>query len=320
MFHIFMVDLVPIFIIMALGYISGKRSSFTETQAKAFNKMVLTYALPAALFVSITKSNRAEIFQDSTLTLVSTVVLVVLFMLSYFSCKYLFKRTKPESAVCALIAGSPTVGFLGFAVLEPIYGTGTATGLVVAIVAIIVNAITIPLGLFLLGPQSSANGPDTSKLSALYSALKEPVVWAPVLAVCLVMLDIHFPPILDPTFDLIAKANAGVAVFAAGLTLSAHKFEFDREIVFNTFYRLILTPAIILVAGIMFGIQTEKLQMLVLIAALPPAFSGIIIASRYDTYVRTGTSSLAVSTIMFVITAPMWIYLTQSEYIISLLK
>lgn len=143
-----MVDLVPIFIIMALGYISGKRSSFTETQAKAFNKMVLTYALPAALFVSITKSNRAEIFQDSTLTLVSTVVLVVLFMLSYFSCKYLFKRTKPESAVCALIAGSPTVGFLGFAVLEPIYGTGTATGLVVAIVAIIVNAITIPLGLF----------------------------------------------------------------------------------------------------------------------------------------------------------------------------
>ena len=134
------------------------------------------------------------------------------------------------------------------------------------------------------------------------------------------MLDIHFPPILDPTFDLIAKANAGVAVFAAGLTLSAHKFEFDREIVFNTFYRLILTPAIILIAGIMFGIQTEKLQMLVLIAALPPAFSGIIIASRYDTYVRTGTSSLAVSTIMFVITAPMWIYLTQSEYIISLIK
>lgn len=44
MFHIFMVDLVPIFIIMALGYISGKKNSFTETQAKAFNKMVLTYA------------------------------------------------------------------------------------------------------------------------------------------------------------------------------------------------------------------------------------------------------------------------------------
>ncbi len=72
-------------------------------------------------------------------------------------------------------------------------------------------------------------------MDALVSAFKEPVVWAPVLATVLVLIGIKIPPILDPTFELIAKANSGVAVFAAGLTLAANKFEFDGEM-FTTHY------------------------------------------------------------------------------------
>ncbi|MCI3751202.1 hypothetical protein MQC27_23855, partial [Escherichia coli] len=45
--------------------------------------------------------------------------------------------------------------------------------------------------------------------------------------------------------------------------------------------------------------------------ALPPAFSGIIIASRFNVYTRTGTASLAVSVLGFVVTAPLWIYVSR---------
>lgn len=69
--------------------------------------------------------------------------------------------------------------FTGFAVLDPIYGDSVSTGLVVAIISIIVNAITIPIGLYLLNPSSGADGKKNSNLSALISAAKEPVVWAP---------------------------------------------------------------------------------------------------------------------------------------------
>lgn len=41
----------------------------------------------------------------------------------------------------------------------------------------------------------------------------------------LVLVGVKIPAAWDPTFNLIAKANSGVAVFAAGLTLAAHKFE-----------------------------------------------------------------------------------------------
>ncbi|XNN28226.1 AEC family transporter [Escherichia coli] len=107
-------------------------------------------------------------------------VIVGCFFFSWFGCYKFFKRTHAEAAVCALIAGSPTIGFLGFAVLDLIYGDSVSTGLVVAVIRIIVNAMAcILIGLYLLNPSSGADGKKNSNLSALISAAKEPVEWHP---------------------------------------------------------------------------------------------------------------------------------------------
>lgn len=312
MWNIILTCLVPIFVVMALGYAAGKTNAFTGENARILNKLVLNYALPAALFLSIVKADREMLFADLQLTLVSTLVILAVFLWSYFGCYKFFRHTRKEAAVCALIAGSPTIGFLGFAVLDPMFGATTTTGLVVAIVAIVVNAITIPIGLWLLNPAADGSATAGQKPSnAFVSAIRQPVVWAPVLAVIFVLTGIRIPAELDPSFELIAKANSGVAVFAAGLTLSAQKFVFDKEIWYNTFVKLLLMPGALLLVGLLVGIEGEKLQMLVMAGALPPAFSGIIIGSRYQTYVCVGTSSLAISTFLFMLSAPFWIWITR---------
>jgi predicted permease len=315
MFDILIKDILPIFVIMALGYAAGKRGVFSAANAQIFNKLVLTYALPAALFVSIVKANRTMLFDDGKLLIISLVILVSLFLLSYLSTYKLFKHTRSEAAVSALITGSPTIGFLGFAVLSPIYGDTASTGLVIAIVSIVVNAVSIPIGMALLNAgqagTATADGAPVKKGNPVLDALKAPVCWAPILAVILVLCGIRFPAILDPNFELIAKANSGVAVFAAGLTLSGMKFQLDKEVIYNTCFKLLLMPAVLLIIGLIFKMDPTKLQMMVLAGALPPAFSGIIIGSRYQQYVRTGTSTLAFSIFMFVLTAPLWIWITR---------
>ena len=309
MIDILIKDILPIFVIMFLGYMAGKKGVFKSEDSKVLNKLVLTYALPAALFVSIVKADSAMLFDDLKLTIVSLVVITGMFLWAYYSCYKFFKHTKSEAAVCALISGSPTIGFLGFAVLEPIYGATATTGLVVAIVSIVVNAINIPIGLALMNSGGSAK--QAQKGNPVIDALKEPVCWAPILAVILVLLDIKFPVILDPNFELIAKANSGVAVFAAGLTLSSMKFQLDKEVVYNTIQKLILMPLVLLIVGLIFHMESDKLQMMVLAGALPPAFSGIIIGNQNQLYERTGTSSLAFSILLFVIAAPFWIWVTR---------
>ena len=312
MIDILIKDILPIFVIMFLGYIAGKRGVFKSEDSKVLIKLVLTYALPAALFVSIVKADSAMLFDDLKLTIISLVVMTGMFLWAYFSCYKFIKHTKSEAAGCALISGSPTIGFLGFAILEPIYGATATTGLVVAIVSIVVNAVNIPIGMALLNRgQGGDAAKGTKKGNPVIDALKEPVCWAPILAVILVLLDIKFPVILDPNFELIAKANSGVAVFAAGLTLSGLKFQLDKEVVYNTIQKLILMPLALLIVGMIFHMEADKLQMMVLAGALPPAFSGIIIGNQKQLYERTGTSSLAFSILLFVLAAPFWIWVTR---------
>ena len=368
---------------MILGYLCGKFSFFDDDQRQGLNKLVLNIALPAALFISIVSATRAMFAKDVVLTMISIFGVTGLFLLSYFLDKLMFHRTTQEAAICAMIAGSPTIGFLGFAVLDPIYGNSASTNLVIGIVSIVVNAVTIPIGLALINkgqaaarakaaktggekvkiklPQKAdelapvqekevtiADGipvtdaeakalrekgiireidlaraefsnhesrgkRDTSNstMAAIINAIKQPVAAAPLLAVILVLLGIKVPASFAPSFDLIAKANSGVAVLAAGLSLSTVKFSIDKESLWNTFYRLILTPAIIVLAAYLCGMGSDptKISMLCMATALPPAFSGIIISSRYNIYVKEGASSVAISTVAFAATCIFWIWL-----------
>lgn len=313
--QVFLNDLLPIFFILLLGYIAGKRSSFTGDNALVLNKLVLNYALPAALFISIVKADRSVLFADMELTIASTLILLVCYVISFFSCFKFFKHTRGESAVGALIAGSPTVGVLGFAILDPIYGSGATTGVVVAIVAIVQHVFIIPLGIYLFHP-ADENGSKRHS-NPVIAAMKEPIVIVPLLAVALVLLGIKFPPFLDPSLNLIGYTKSGVAIFAAGISLSVYHLEINAEVLYNTFLKLLLMPAIALLIGLAFSLRSEVVQILVLISALPSSISGVIVGGRYQTYVKIGTSSLAVSMLFFIVAAPLWVFFTG--YIMKLI-
>lgn len=314
--NIILYAIVPIIVVMAAGFIAGKKGAFSGEDAKKFNKVVLDFALPCALFVSIVQATREMLVADIKLTVISAVGIMACFMAVYFVFKYCFKKnTGADAAVSALISGSPTIGFLGFAVLEPIFGTNPRVALVVAIVGIVVNAIGIPVGLSLLNASKESGatqgGKKVSGWVPVLNALKQPVAWAPILAVIWVIVGIPWPHWASPSFDLMAKANASMAVFSAGVTLSAIKFQLNWQAILGSIFKMILMPAVLLIIGLIFHMEPMNLKMLVVAGALPPAFSGIIIADENDTYVATGTSSLALSVILFIGFCPLWIWLTD---------
>lgn len=341
MVHIMLYAIVPIIIVMLLGYVSGKKGIFTNRDGKAFNKVVLNYALPAALFISIVDANREMLIEDIKLSVISLVVIMACFMGVYFVYAKCFKgNTGAEGAIMALVNGSPTIGFLGFAVLQPIFGYGASVALVVAIVGIVVNAVGIPVGLSLLNAaqdkaaatKTLANGGTVaagttaastvanatshraSGWKAVLHALEQPVAWAPILAVIWVICGIPWPKYLSPSFDLIKGANASMAVFAAGITLSAYKIQINWAAILGTILKMVVMPALLLIVGLIFHMGEKNLAMMVMAGALPPAFSGIIIADENDCYVAESTSSLAMSVITFIGFCPFWMWFTDFCY------
>lgn len=297
-------DIVSIFFVLALGYFSGKRNAFTQDQAGALLKVVLNYALPAVLFVSIVRSTRAELFAEWNMLLTTFIVLIVSQIVVFTVAKFIFKHSHRESGIASLVAGAPTVGFLGIAVLAPMYGA--EAGLTVAIVALIVNVIMVPIAIFLIAPDGS------KPTDALVHAVKQPVVLSPLIAVILVIANIPVPSWVLPPLGLIAHANSGIAVFAAGLVLSAHKLTVNAEVIWNTMVKLALAPAAMLLLAMSFGINGAHLEQLVLLAALPTLFTGIVLSGRYQLYVELGSSTLIVTTVLFALAAPAWIAIVRA--------
>ena len=313
--HILLYAIVPIIVVMLAGFISGKTGVFSGDDAKKFNKVVLDFALPAALFVSIVQASREMLARDLKLSIISLVGIMFCFMVVYYVFRMFKGNTGADAAVSALISGSPTIGFLGFAVLEPIFGTTPSVALVVAIVGIVVNAVGIPVGLSLMNaslekqkPGSTARG---SAWKPVIHALEQPVAWAPILAVVWVLVGIPWPEWASPSFNLIKGANASLAVFSAGITLSSIKVVINWQAVLGCILKMVFMPAVILILGLLFKMDPLNLKMLVVAAALPPAFSGIIIVDEYNTYVATGTSSLTLSIITFIGFCPLWIWITD---------
>ncbi|MGU3496165.1 AEC family transporter [Xanthobacteraceae bacterium A53D] len=296
-------DIVSIFFVLILGYVAGKRTLFDQDQAAGFNHLVLNYCLPALLFVSIANSTRETLFSDTRTLAAAVVILIGWYVIAFLVAMFVFKHNKREAGIAGLSAAAPTVGFLGMAVLSPLFGGAAA--LSVAIVALVVNVLQVPLGMFFVAPAG------TKPTAALLNAAKQPVVLAPLVAVVLVVLGFRAPEIVQAPLALIGHATSGVAVFAAGLVLSAHKFQINTEVIWNSVVKIILMPASMLALALILGISGAKLEEVILLTALPPAFTGIVIAGRFQTYVSLASSTLIVTVIMFAVAAPMWIAIAR---------
>jgi hypothetical protein len=61
--------LTPVFFVLALGYLAGKRNTFDADQSAGLSKLALTFALPASLFVSMTDIPKDLLLQQGRLVL-----------------------------------------------------------------------------------------------------------------------------------------------------------------------------------------------------------------------------------------------------------
>src|SRR5260370_18631503 len=77
-------SLLPVFFVLALGYIAGKRNTFDAGQAAGLSKLALGFALPAALFVSMTDIQRDLLLQQGSLVLALMIAHIGLFLIALF--------------------------------------------------------------------------------------------------------------------------------------------------------------------------------------------------------------------------------------------
>jgi malonate transporter and related proteins len=305
-------SLVPVFAGLVLGYAAGLRKVVDNKDLKTLITFVMSFAVPCALFTTIVRAPHPMLWGQSRVALVLAAVYLAVYALVYFSARSFGKLTAADSAVLSLTLAFPNAAAIGIPLLPAVYGSAASVS---ASVAIAVGAVTIsPITLAIL-EGNTGNHDHLSALArirvSMWKAVQRPVVWAPLLGVLVVALDLAVPSYVDKSLSIFGTATAGTALFLTGLVVSAQRFRFSWGVGWSVFCKTILQPTLCLGAARIAGLPLEQTRNVVLIAAIPCGFFGVVFGKSFGATPEVASSSLIASTVAGVLTLAGWIVLAS---------
>jgi len=304
--------LLPVFFVLALGYLAGKRHAFDADQAAGLSKLALGFALPASLFVSMTDIRRDLLLQQGRLVLALLVAHLGLFVVAWLLLRQIRSLRGSAAVIVALMLATSATPVFGIAVLQPLLGD-TSTG-AVGLVALAINLV-MPTAIILLEIEGSGTGTGSAGtpsrkspvLEGLKSGAKSPLLWGPVLGILLVLVGVRIPKDVASSFEMIGSATSGVAVFTVGLTLAAHAFHLTRAVLLGTLGRITVQTAVLFVLLRLLHVQGPFAREALVCCSFPLATAVVLFASRYNAMAAESASTLLLSTLSLVVTVPITI-------------
>jgi len=305
--------LLPVFFVLALGYLAGKRNAFDADQAAGLSKLALSFALPASLFVGMTEIPRDLLLQQGRLVLALILAHVGLFLVAWILLRRLKTLQGPASIICALMLATSATPVFGIAVLQPLLGD-TSAG-TVGLVALAINLV-VPTAIILLessgtGAAPAVTSPRAKVLSGLKSGLKSPLLWAPVLGIFVVLVGLRIPKEVASCFAMIGSATSGVAVFTVGLTLAAHAFHLSKAVLLSTLGRITVQTAVLFALLHLLHVQSAFAREALVCCSFPLATIVVLLAAKYKALEAESASALLLSTLSLVVTVPIIIAISR---------
>jgi predicted permease len=161
------------------------------------------------------------------------------------------------------------------------------------------------------GPPPAAPAAGRESLAQhVRSTVKEPVVWAPVLALVLVVVGVQLPFALVNAMKLLGSATTGVALFASGIVLFSQRIAVSRFVAGAVAMRNVVAPAAVWVILAAIGMSHTDLRLAVLANALPAPVAAVIFAVQYRQGQREMASVVLFSSVGSLFTLAAFIALT----------
>ncbi|MET0519068.1 MAG: AEC family transporter [Burkholderiaceae bacterium] len=124
-------------------------------------------------------------------------------------------------------------------------------------------------------------------------------------------LGLHLPAVLDEVLQLLSTAVVPLCLTLIGMSMAYYGWPPGwRGTLGLVALKLLLLPAVVLlIAHWGLGLAGLPLAVIVMMAALPTGSNALIFAQRYRSLEGESTATIVLSTLLFVLTAPLWLAL-----------
>lgn len=287
LFPIFLNILLPVFSLVAVGYVAGPR---LQIEARSLSRLAYYILVPAFIF---SQFSTAEIGANLALRMSLYMIAVTLggVFVSILIAKLLGSSAQMLAAY-VLVAAFGNVGNFGLPIIQ--FKLGDA-GLLPAAFYFLIG---ITFG-FIVGV-TAATWHKGSGRSAIWSAFTTPGVVALLPSLLLNSVGFAPPLFVSRAVGLLASAMVPIMLVTLGIQLAGmgRPKLFDKDVILVSLIRLLAGPAMAILLAAPFGLTGVERGAGIIQASMPAAVLTSLIAIEHDLLPDFVTTTVLVSTVL----------------------
>ena len=301
---------LPIFLILSLGYILKKLKILDELTTKNMNSINFKVFLPLLLFYNVYKTDLSVVFNPKLL-IFSIISVILVFLLLFIIIPLLEKDNRKRGVIIQGIFRSNFVIF-GVPVCEALFGqnaTGVASMLIAVVVPLFNFLAVICLEIY--------RGGNINFKKIIKGIITNPLIIASIIGLFFIYFKIKLPAPIEKTINDISKIATPLAFILLGSSFTFSAFSvYIKQLSITILGKLIIVPGIVLYIAALLGFRNIELTCLLSVFASPTAVSSYTMAEQMDGDSILAGQIVVLTSIISIITVFLWIFILKQFHLI----
>lgn len=302
------VTIIPIFIIIILGWGARKKGFITPDFLEPANRLVYYLSIPALIFSSIAKASFHEQF-DSTVLIITLVAATSIYVTGDILVR-LLKMPPSRAGVFVQGGGHGNVGYLGLPIAFYYLGE---SGIVKA--SIICGFLMILQNLLSVVALQLHGGKDKRfpGVKAIFSRLlRNPVIIGAMSGIAVSALEINVPNVIERSLNILGGLAPPMALLLIGASISPHQMRrYILPTIGSMTLKLAVLPALALLLFSIFHVSPKEYLPALILLSSPTATIAYVMAREMDGDCDFAVSVISASTLFSAVTYVFWLAIAE---------
>ncbi|MBP3399976.1 MAG: AEC family transporter [Erysipelotrichaceae bacterium] len=301
---------LPLLMLVVVGYLLKMKHFFNETTLKQMNKLVFSLLIPCSLFKSIVNSSIEEAVSPDYM-LFCLLGVAAMILSGILLGEKLCERQDQKGVMAQAIFRGNTVLF-GIPVVSMLYPNESIV-LTTSMIAIVVPIFNICAVVSL---QMHA-GMKTDVKSLIVSVLKNPMVIATLLGFAIKLSGLTLPSFVMKTITEIGSAANPIGLIVLGATFELPAISQNiQKLCVITGMRMIVSPLVMMFLSVMMGYHGIQLATVMVIFGAPTAVSSFATAVQMKGDGALASQAVMMTTAVSAVTIFTWIFMLSEMHLL----
>ena len=297
---------LPLFIVMTVGYVCKKLNLVTETLAKQMNALVFRVFLPVLLCKNIYSSSLESLMNPGVFIFAAIGILIMFAVLMIVVPRLESDKRKCGAMIQAMFRSN--YAYFGIPLVQSIFpnsDTSVASLLVVIVVPLFNVLAVVVLEMF--------RGGKADPKQIIKKILTNPLIIGSVAGLIILVTGLRIPSILQKPIDDLSKVATPLALFLLGASIDFSKTGAHvKQLSLCVLGKLVVFPLAAVTIGALVGMRGVELASLLIIFGAPTAVNSAVMAQQMGSDGDLATEAVVFTTAFSALTVFLFVFALKS--------